>query len=280
MPQHQKISLQTPSVEIMSASTPPAEAAKKSEKSPVGGALNSPYGGSLIDLIVSAQRAAEMKATSKDLASVTLDERGLCDLELLAIGGFSPLNSFMNKADYERVVGEMRLTDGTLWPLPVTLPVTPGNGVDVGKPLALRDVYGNLLAFMHVDEIYAYDKDNEARNSYGSLDATHPAVAYLRRSPRHYAAGSLEVIRVPPHYDFVDLRRTPAELRRRFQALSWSKIVAFQTCNPLHRAQEEVTKRAAAQIGGGLLIHPVVGVTRPGDVDHFTARPLLPGSGR
>ncbi len=224
----------------------------------------------MIDLIASDERAAEMKATAKDFASLTLDERALCDLELLAVGGFSPLATFLNKVDYERVVGEMRLADGTLWPLPVVLPVTPGNGVAEGKPLALRDVYGNLLAFLHVAELYAYDKDNEARHAYGSLDAKHPSVAQLSRLPGHYASGRLEVIRVPPHYDFVELRRTPAELREHFQSLGWSRIVAFQTRNPLHRAHEELTKRAAAQIGGGLLIHPVVGVTKPGDVDHFT----------
>ncbi len=211
-----------------------------------------------------------MKATAKDFASLTLDERGLCDLELLAVGGFSPLKGFLGKADYEKVVGEMRLADGTLWPLPVTLPVKPGDGIAEGKPLALRDVYGNLLAFLHVEEIFEYDKENEARNSYGSLDAKHPAVAHLNRQPSHYAAGRLEVIRVPPHYDFVDLRRTPSELREHFNSLGWSKIVAFQTRNPLHRAHEELTKRAAEQIGGGLLIHPVVGVTKPGDVDHYT----------
>jgi sulfate adenylyltransferase len=211
-----------------------------------------------------------MKATAKDCASLTLDERGLCDLELVANGGFSPLKGFLGKTDYERVVGEMRLADGTLWPLPVTLPVTPGDGVDVGKTLALRDVYGNLLAFLHVEEMYAFDKGAEARGAYGSADPKHPAVAYLNRLGGHYAAGRLEVLRVPPHYDFVELRRTPAELREHFRALGWSKVVAFQTRNPLHRAHEELTKRAAGQIGGGLLIHPVVGVTKPGDVDHFT----------
>ena len=254
---------------ITSSPTAPLSAAH-SESTPSSGSLNSPFGGTLVDLIVADQRAAEMKATAKDFASLTLDERGLCDLELLAVGGFSPLVGFLGKADYERVVGEMRLANGTLWPLPVTLPVTPGDGVAEGKPLALRDVYGNLLAFLHVDEIYAYDKDNEARHSYGTLDATHPAVAYLKRSPGHYASGRLEVIRVPPHYDFVELRHTPAELRRRFQSLSWSRVVAFHARDPLHRAQEELTKQAAAQIGAGLLIHPVAGVTRPGDVDHFT----------
>ena len=232
--------------------------------------MNTPYGGSLVDLVVSDARAAEMKATAKDHASLTLDERGLCDLELLAVGGFSPLKSFLGQKDYERVVAEGRLADGTLWPLPVTLPVTPGNGVEVGKTLALRDVYGNLLAFLHVEEIYPFEKEAEAKGAYGTTDAKHPAVAYLNRQPGHYASGKLEVIRVPPHYDFVELRRTPKELREHFASLGWSKVVAFQTRNPLHRAHEELTKRAAQQIGGGLLIHPVVGVTKPGDVDHYT----------
>jgi sulfate adenylyltransferase len=232
--------------------------------------LNDPYGGALVDLQVDEARAAEMKATAKDHASLTLDERGLCDLELLAVGGFSPLRGFMDKADYDRVVAEMRLSDGTLWPLPITLPVTPGNGIATGKPLALRDVYGNLLAFLHVEEIYAYNKADEARCAYGSTDKKHPSVAYLERQGSHYAAGRLEVLRTPPHYDFTELRRTPEQLREHFAALGWTRVVAFQTRNPLHRAHEELTKRAAEQIDGGLLIHPVVGVTKPGDVDHFT----------
>ncbi|CAN5881452.1 bifunctional sulfate adenylyltransferase/adenylylsulfate kinase [soil metagenome] len=224
----------------------------------------------MIDLFVDEARATEMRSTAKDHTSLTLDERGLCDLELLATGAFSPLRGFLNQADYQRVVGEMRLADGTLWPLPVTLPVTPGDGVAEGKPLALRDVSGNLMAFLHVEEIYSYDKKAEAQGAYGSNDAKHPSVAYLQKQPEHYAAGRLEVLRTPPHYDFVELRHTPAELRKHFEALGWSKVVAFQTRNPLHRAHEELTKRAAEQIGGGLLIHPVVGVTKPGDVDHFT----------
>ncbi len=237
---------------------------------PASAGLNTPFGGKLIDLVVDDARAAEMRATAKDHAGLTLDERGLCDLELMAVGGFSPLVGFLGKADYDRVVAEGRLADGTLWPLPVTLPVTPGAGVAEGKPLGLRDVYGNLLAFLHVEEIYASDKEAEARGAYGTTDAKHPAVAYLGRQPGHHAAGRLEVIRVPPHYDFAPLRRTPRELRAHFEQLGWSKVVAFQTRNPLHRAHEELTKRAAEQIGGGLLIHPVVGVTKPGDVDHYT----------
>src|SRR5262249_13389442 len=149
--------------------------------SPARTGLNPPYGGPLVDLIVADDRAREMKAAAKDLASLILDERGLCDLELLATGAFSPLRGFLGKADYERVVAEMRLADGTLWPLPVTLPVQPGGGVAEGKALALRDVYGNLLAFLHVDEIFAYDKEAEAKGAYGSTDFKHPAVAFLQK---------------------------------------------------------------------------------------------------
>ena len=158
----------------------------------------------------------------------------------------------MNKADYERVVGEMRLADGTLWPLPSCLPVTPGDGVAEGKPLALRDVYGNLLAFLHVEEIYAYDKDNEARNAYGSLDAKHPSVAYLKRLPGHYASGRLEVIRVPPHYDFVELRRTPAELRRALSVAGLEpdrRVPDPQPAAPGSRRADQASRRSRSAAG-------------------------------
>jgi len=221
-------------------------------------------------LIVTESRANEIKAASKDFPSITLDDRGLCDLELLAVGGFSPLKTFMGQNDYLSVLQNMRLANGTLWPLPVTLPVDPVSGVEVGKPLALRDVYGNLVGLLHVEEIYAINKPLEAAHLYGTNDSIHPGVAYLNRSSGHYASGPLEVIRVPPHYDFVSLRRTPAELREHFEKLGWSKVVAFQTSAYMHRSHEELARNAASQIGGGLLIQPVVGTTKPGDVDHYT----------
>ena len=139
---------------------------------------------------------------------------------MLATGAFSPLTGFLNKADYDRVVKDQRLADGTLWPLPVTLPVTPGDGVAVGKTLALRDVYGNLLAFLHVEEIYAPDKEAEAKGAYGTTDAKHPAVAYLNKTAGHYAAGRLEVLRVPPHYDFVGASPHPGRASRAFPGRS------------------------------------------------------------
>ncbi|WP_148597249.1 adenylyl-sulfate kinase [Aquisphaera giovannonii] len=245
--------------------------------------MNTPYGGGLVDLIVGPDRAAEMKAEAKDHPSLTLDDRSLCDLELLAVGGFSPLTGFLGEADYDRVVGERRLADGTFWPLPVTLPLTPGEGIDEGKTLALRDVYGNLLAFLHLEEIYRPDKGREAALAYGTVDRKPPPVEHLDRTPGHYAAGRLEVIRTPPHYDFVDLRRTPAELRDRLASLGWSKVVAAHGSGLLLRAGEEAARLAARRIGGGLLINPVVGVTRPGDAGHYTRvrcyRALVDGDG-
>ena len=224
----------------------------------------------MVQLIVTESRANEIKAASKDYPSITLDERGLCDLELLAVGGFSPLKTFMGQNDYLSVLQNMRLANGTLWPLPVTLPVDPSSGLEVGKPLALRDVYGNLVGLLHVEEIYPIEKSLEAASAYGTHDPLHPSVAYLNRSSGHYCSGPLEVIRVPPHFDFVPLRRTPAELREHFEKLGWSKIVAFQTSAYMFRSHEELARNAASQIGAGLLIQPVVGTTKPGDVDHYT----------
>ena len=224
----------------------------------------------MVQLIVTESRANEIKAASKDYPSITLDERGLCDLELLAVGGFSPLKTFMGQNDYLSVLQNMRLANGTLWPLPVTLPVDPSSGLEVGKPLALRDVYGNLVGLLHVEEIYPIEKPLEAASASGTHDPLHPSVAYLNRSSGHYCSGPLEVIRVPPHYDFVPLRRTPAELREHFEKLGWSKVVAFQTSAYMHRSHEELARNAASQIGAGLLIQPVVGTTKPGDVDHYT----------
>jgi sulfate adenylyltransferase len=215
-----------------------------------------PYGGRLVDLIVSTERADAMKSLARDVPSLTLDDRTLCDLEQLAVGGYSPLTTFLGQADYARVLAEGRLTNGTLWPLPIVLPVTPGEGCEVGRPLALRDVYGNLLAFLHVEEIYPADKQAEAHTHHG----THG----------HYASGPLEVLRTPPHFDFTDLRHTPASLRAEFARRGWSTIVAIHTRAPLHRPEEEQARQAAHNLGAGLLLHPAVGTTQPGDINHFT----------
>jgi sulfate adenylyltransferase len=227
-----------------------------------------PYGGRLINLVVSAEEREELLAEASHLPSIQISMRSLCDLELLATGGFSPLTGFMGRADYERVLEEMRLADGTLWPIPVTLPVEQSHfGSD---RIVLHDVHNNPLAIMEVSEIYRWDAEREALAVAGTTDPRHPLVAEMARWGKFYAAGRLRVFNLPRYYDFTDLRRTPAEVRRLLQAMGRPNVVAFQTRNPMHRIHEELTKRAAAQIDGSLLIHPVVGMTKPGDVDHFT----------
>ncbi|MGC8951279.1 bifunctional sulfate adenylyltransferase/adenylylsulfate kinase [Chloroflexus sp.] len=227
-----------------------------------------PYGGRLVNLVVPAEERSAWLAMVSRLPSIQISMRSLCDLELLATGGFSPLTGFMGQADYERVLEEMRLADGTLWPIPVTLPVEQSSfGSD---RIVLRDVHNNPLAIMEVSEIFSWDAEREALAVLGTNDPRHPLVAEMARWGKFYAAGRLHVFNLPRYYDFVDLRRTPAEVRRLLTAMGRSNVVAFQTRNPMHRIHEELTKRAAAQIDGSLLIHPVVGMTKPGDIDHFT----------
>src|SRR5665213_220515 len=235
--------------------------------------LISAYGGVLVDLLVEDERGLELKAQSREWPSWDLTQRQLCDLELLMTGGFSPLKSFLGRRDYESVRDTMRLTDGTLWPIPVTLDVSAdiATQLDNGSKLALRDPEGVILAILHVTEVWQPDLKAEAEAVFGTLDRLHPSVAVLLDSDRPcYVGGKLEGLQVPGHYDYGDLRHTPAELRAVFQMRGWRKIVAFQTRNPLHRAHFELTMRAVKQVEANLLIHPVVGMTKPGDVDHYT----------
>ena len=235
--------------------------------------LITPHGGSLKDLIVPADRQVELKAASRDWPSWDLTPRQICDLELLLNGGFSPLTGFMKKADFDGVVGEMRLADGTLWPIPITLdvPESVAKGLRDGSMLTLRDPEGVMIAVLHVEEVYQPDREKEAKEVFGTTSLEHPGVAYtLSRSNPYYVGGRLEGIQLPSHYDFRSLRDTPARLREEFARLGWRRIVAFQTRNPMHRAHHELTLRAARQVEANLLIHPVVGMTKPGDLDHYT----------
>ena len=235
--------------------------------------LISPYGGALVNPTVSEKRRVELKAKSRDWPSWDLTQRQLCDLELLLTGAFSPLKTFMSRPDYETVRDDMRLTDGTLWPIPITLDVSAEAAAQLPKDsnLALRDPEGVVLAVLHVSYVWQPDLLHEADAVYGTVNRAHPSVAMLLDSNRpYYVAGELEGLQVPIHYDYSDLRHTPAELRAMFQERGWRQIVAFQTRNPLHRAHFELTLRAAKQAEANLLIHPVVGMTKPGDVDHYT----------
>ncbi len=235
--------------------------------------LITPHGGSLKDLIVSQERQAELKAASRDWPSWDLTPRQLCDLELLMNGGFSPLTGFMGKADFDGVVADMRLADGTLWPMPITLdlPESAAKELKHGSMLALRDPEGVMLAALRVDEVFQPDRKAEAKAVFGTDNPEHPGVAYtVNRSNPYYVGGRLEGLQLPSHYDFRSLRNTPARLRDEFTGLGWRRVVAFQTRNPMHRAHHELTLRAARQVEANLLIHPVVGMTKPGDLDHYT----------
>jgi sulfate adenylyltransferase len=225
------------------------------------------------ELYVSFDSAQKLKHEAAALPSWDLTARQVCDLELLMNGGFSPLKGFLGQADYESVVETMRLADGQLWPMPITLDVSEklAEGIEPGQDIALRDAEGVILAIMSVTDKWTPDKKNEAAKVFGADDIAHPAVAYLHRTAGPvYLGGPITGIQQPVHYDFRARRDTPNELRALFRKLGWRRIVAFQTRNPLHRAHQELTFRAAKEAQANLLIHPIVGMTKPGDIDHFT----------
>lgn len=235
--------------------------------------LIQPHGGELKQLYLPEQEAREEKRKAAEYPSWDLTQRQLCDLELILNGGFSPLEGFLGQADYDRVVEEMRLADGTLWPMPITLDVSQAfaDGIVTGSRIALRDPEGVLIAVMDVADIWTPDKQREAEKVFGADDMAHPAVDYLHNTAHPvYLGGRVYGVTPPTYYDFKHLRETPAEMRARFRKLGWRRVVAFQTRNPMHRAHVELTFRAARQAEANLLIQPVVGMTKPGDVDHYS----------
>jgi sulfate adenylyltransferase len=232
-----------------------------------------PHGGALVDLIVDRQHAERTRAESRDWPSIDLSQRQLCDLELLLNGGFSPLTGFMDEADYAGVVSDMRLADGTLWPIPITLDVDDemARALEPGASIALRDAEGVMLAALHVESVWQPDRKAEAKKVFGTTSLEHPGVAHLLENTKPwYVGGRIEGLQPPSHYDFRTLRMSPAELRNRFAKRGWRRVVAFQTRNPMHRAHLELTVRAAKEVEANLLVNPVVGMTKPGDVDHYT----------
>ena len=234
--------------------------------------LNPPYGDRLVDLMAAPERAAEIRAASRDWPSWDLTPRQQCDLELLLSGALSPLEGFLGRADDEAVLQGMRLADGTLWPLPILLDVPRGlaDSLAPGRPLALRDPEGVMLAALTVAELWEPDREAAAQAVFGTVDPHHPGVAHLLRSHPVAVAGRLEGVQLPAHYDYRELRHTPADLRAELAREGWRRVVAFQTRNPMHRAHCELALRAAKQVQANLLIHPVVGMTKPGDLDHYT----------
>ncbi len=237
------------------------------------GAYKEPHGGELKNLYLPADEADAEKQAAREYASWDLTERQLCDIELLLNGAFSPLEGFLGKDDFESVVENMRLKSGVLWPMPITLDVSEefAENIQGDDRIALRDLEGVIIATLDVSDIWTPDKKAEAQGVYGTTDEAHPAVHYLNNIAKPvYVGGKLRGVEAPIHYDFKHLRNTPAELRQQFRKLGWRKVVAFQTRNPMHRAHQELTLRAAFDVEANLLIHPVVGMTKPGDVDHFT----------
>jgi len=235
--------------------------------------LIEPHGGKLVNLMADAKRAAELREASLSWKSLDLTARQLCDLELLANGGFSPLTTFLGQKDYQSILKDMRLADGTLWPMPITLDVSVdfADSLKKGESIALRDPEGVMVAALTVTEQYRPDLTKEAQAVFGTTDTAHPSVRYLSEQTKPvYLSGKLEVLQLPVHYDFSEMRHTPAELRDIFKKRGWNKTVAFQTRNPMHRAHVELTMRAAKDTEANLLIQPVVGMTKPGDIDHFT----------
>jgi sulfate adenylyltransferase len=236
--------------------------------------LIAPHGGELVDLSVSTECAAELKNHSREWPSWDLSPRQICDLELLLSGGFSPLHGFMTRPDYDGVCHSMKLASGVLWPMPITLDVTEQFAKSL-KPgtskVALRDPEGVMLAVLHVEDVWQPDRQAEAKAVFNTTSDAHPGVDYvINKANPWYIGGKIEGLQAPSHYDFKNLRLTPAELRNEFARLGWRRVVAFQTRNPMHRAHQELTFRAAKTVEANLLIHPSVGMTKPGDVDYFT----------
>jgi len=216
---------------------------------------------------------ANLKEEAILLPSWQLTPRQICDLELILNGGFDPLNGFLNQDDYDSVLSDMRLQSGSIWPIPITLDVTQefAETVSIGYKIVLRDHEYFALAILTVESIWEPDKQSEAQSVFGTEDEKHSGVNYLLNEAMSvYLGGTLEKIELPRHYDFNEYRQSPEELKNIFAGRNWQKIIAFQTRNPLHRAHIEMNLNASKELDAGILIHPVVGMTKPGDVDHYT----------
>ena len=235
--------------------------------------LIEPHGGEPVDLLVEADRVVVLKKLSLNIPDITLSERQLCDFELLATGAFSPLKGFMRRPDYESVLDRMRLQDNTLWPFPICLDISEktAHSLEVGQSVAIRDPEGFLLGLLNVEEIWPVDKEKEAEMVFGTTDVAHPGVDHLfNHSGSHYVGGSIDVTSLPLHFDFKSIRLSPAEVRRTFRKLGWQRIIGFQTRHPIHRPHFEMTIKAMRRIRGNLLLLPIVGMSKPGDFDHYT----------
>ncbi len=232
-----------------------------------------PHGGDLVELLADPDRVGELRELAMDMPSISLSSRRLSDLELLMNGAYSPLRGFMNRKTYDSVLDGMRLPGGVLWPLPICLDITGSEAerLKPGQQTALRDSEGFMVAVLTVDDVWEIDKNREADAVYGARDKDHPGVDRLFKSEStHYVGGAVEGVQYPLHFAFRRLRHTPRELRRLYAKLGWRRVVGFHTRNPIHRAQFEMTLRAMAEAKANLLLHPVVGRVKTGDIDAYT----------
>lgn len=246
--------------------SPPPIPLRSGNHSSSKGQLVTPYGGKLIDLICREEEREDLKVLGSRLPSVQLSDRSVCDLEMLASGAFSPLDRFFAQEEYQRVIHEQRLKSGHVWPIPITLPIERNSSIALDKEVALRDSKNDLLAILRVEEMYQWEPKEIMAQVLGTADVRHPLVAEIYRWPRWNVSGRLRVLGLPKHYDFQALRTTPNETRSRLGQFGRANVIAFQTRNPFHRVHEEITKRAMAGLDGVLLLHPAVGMTKPGDV--------------
>ena len=232
------------------------------------------HGGQLVNLLVDSQTAEELKNNSQDFPAITLTQRQLCDLELLVNGAFSPLQGFMDQATWQSVIENSRLPDGLLWPIPINLDISArlAEQLKPGDKLALRDSEGFTPAILIVEDIWQVDKKAEAEAVYGTTSEMHPGVDYLyNQTGEFYVGGKVLGIELPQHFEFESLWSNPLELRKLFNKRGWNNVVAFQTSKPMHRVHREITLAAAKEAQANILIHPTVGMTKPGDL-HYYAR--------
>jgi len=235
--------------------------------------LITPYKGELVNLLLGSANAERIKTESESYPAVLLSQRQKCDLELLVTGALSPLTGFMTQKEYESVINNASLPDGTVWPIPYYIDLTEeqAESINVGDVIALRDIEGFMPAVMTVESKWQPDKSLEAENVYGTTDAEHPGVDYLMNTVGDvYIGGRVDAIELPFNYDFEALRFTPAELRQHFEKLGWRSIVAFHTSKPMHAVHYEMTMRASKQANAHILIHPVVGMAKPGDLHYYS----------
>ncbi|MCP4671242.1 MAG: bifunctional sulfate adenylyltransferase/adenylylsulfate kinase [Desulfobacula sp.] len=227
----------------------------------------------LTNLLVNEEEQTLLKKISTSMPDIILNERQICDFELLTTGVFSPLKGFMKQIDYESVLDRMRLESGELWPIPICLDIQESlaKTLEIGQSVALRDIEGFLLGIMNVEDLWPMNAGQEANAIYGSIEKTHPGVDYLfNKSGQYYIGGEIQALNLPIHSDFKQIRNTPKEVRNAFSKLGWKRIVGFQTRQPIHRLQFEMTIQAMRKAKANLLLLPIAGLTKPGDFDHFT----------